>query len=87
MTLDAFFEENFWVLVALMLWVLPWKGYAMWTAARLSHKWWFIALLILNTLAILDIVYVFFVAKKGGELLKLKKNEPASAAPQGMQPQ
>ncbi len=55
-----------------MLWVLPWKGYAMWHAARLSHKKWFIALLVLNTLAILDIIYIFFVAKKA------LKGEPKS---------
>ena len=44
------------------LWVLPWKGVALWKAARLSHKKWFIAMLVLNTLAILEIVYIFWVA-------------------------
>lgn len=52
------------VLFLVMLWTLPWKGYALWVAARRSDKWWFIALLILNTLAILEIVYIFFIAKK-----------------------
>jgi len=48
----------------LVFWVLPWKGYALWTAAHMRHKRWFIALLVLNTLAILDIVYIFFIVKK-----------------------
>ncbi|MCU0660184.1 MAG: DUF5652 family protein [Candidatus Pacebacteria bacterium] len=48
----------------IILWVLPWKGYALWTAAKRSHKVWFIALLILNTFAILDIFYLFYIAKK-----------------------
>lgn len=68
--METFFQNKIWVLVVLMIWVLPWKGYAMWHAARLSHKKWFIALLVLNTLAILDIIYIFFVAKKA-----LKKEE------------
>lgn len=56
--------EQLMVLLLVMAWVLPWKGVALWNAAKLSHKGWFITLLVLNTLAILDIIYIFFVAKK-----------------------
>ena len=52
------------LLAILMLWVLPWKGYALWTAARNSHKKWFIAIIVLNTFAILDIFYIFYIAKR-----------------------
>ncbi|MEK7065789.1 MAG: DUF5652 family protein [Patescibacteria group bacterium] len=52
------------VLLVLFLWVLPWKGYALWLSARNNHKKWFIALLVLNTLAILDIIYIFAVGRK-----------------------
>lgn len=45
--------------IALALWAIPWKGYALWIAAKNSHQWWFIALLIINTAAILEIVYIF----------------------------
>ncbi len=47
-----------------ILWELPWKGVGLWKAAQLSHKRWFIAILIFNTLGILPIVYLKFVAKK-----------------------
>jgi len=50
-----------------MIWVLPWKGYALWTAAKRGHKLWFVAILVLNTLAILDIIYLFVIAKKTGK--------------------
>lgn len=50
-----------WVLIALVLWSIPWKGAAMWQAARREHKGWFIALLVINTFAILEIIYLFFV--------------------------
>ena len=52
------------LMVLAALWTLPWKGYALWRAARIGDTWWFIALLILNTLAILDIIYIFLLAPK-----------------------
>jgi len=51
------------VLFLLLLWVLPWKGVALWRAARNAQKKWFIVLLILNTLAILEIIYIFYFSK------------------------
>jgi hypothetical protein len=53
-----------WIIPLLLLWTLPWKGVALWRASRNGQKKWFIALLIINTLAILDIVYIFFFSKK-----------------------
>ena len=52
------------LIVILILWVLPWKVYALWTAARKNQKGWFVALILLNTLGILEIIYIFGVAKK-----------------------
>ncbi len=53
-----------WQIALIVVWTLIWKGIALWKAAQLSHKKWFIAILVLNTFAILDIIYIFFVAKK-----------------------
>lgn len=50
-------------LFLILLWVLPWKGVALWKAAKNGHKKWFIALLLLNTLAILEIIYIFVFSK------------------------
>lgn len=50
------------VLVA--LWTLPWKAWALWLAARRGEKVWFVILLIVNTLAVLEIIYIFAVAKR-----------------------
>lgn len=50
--------------VVLSLWSLPWKGYALWRAARAGHRAWFIVLLIVNTAAILEIIYIFYIAKR-----------------------
>ena len=53
-----------WLIVLITLWSIPWKGVALWKAAQLSHKKWFILLLLANTLGILDIIYIRFVARK-----------------------
>jgi len=57
--------ESFGIYVLLLtLWTLPWKGWALWLAARRGEKWWFIAILVLNTIAILEIIYIFGIAQK-----------------------
>lgn len=45
--------------VLLTVWSLIWKGVALWFAARNYQKNWFIAILILNTAGILEIIYLF----------------------------
>lgn len=50
--------------VLALAWVIGIKGYALWTAAQRKEKWWFIALLIINTFGLLEIVYLMFFAKK-----------------------
>lgn len=45
------------------LWSLVWKGLALWHAARRGEKGWFVALLVINTVGILEIVYLFAIAK------------------------
>lgn len=52
------------LLVVILLWSIFWKCYSVWIAVKNNDKRWFIALLILNTVGILDIIYIFSVAKK-----------------------
>jgi hypothetical protein len=51
------------VFIALALWSLVWKGLALWHAGRRNEPKWFIVLLVVNTLGILEIVYLFAVCK------------------------
>lgn len=50
------------ILIVLVLgaaiWTLVWKGVALWHAARNGQKGWYIALLVVNTLGILEIIYL-----------------------------
>ena len=52
------------LIIVVSVWRLVWKAWALWLAARRSHKWWFIALLVINTVGILEILYIFLVAKQ-----------------------
>ena len=55
---------NVFLILGVVVWTLAWKGVALWRAARLNHRNWFIALIIINTLGILEIIYLFFVARR-----------------------
>lgn len=46
------------LLILVMVWTVAIKGYALWHAARNGQKEWFIALLVLNTLGILEVIYL-----------------------------
>ena len=50
-----------------ILWSLPWKGIALWKSAKAGHIRWFIAFLLVNTLGLLEISYIFFFSKKRGQ--------------------
>ena len=54
------------VLAVVVLWTLYWKGMALWRAAKNNDTGWFIALLLINTLGILEIIYLYTVGKKRG---------------------
>jgi hypothetical protein len=51
-------------LVLLLAWSFAWKGVALWKSARNGQKVWFIVMLILNTVGILEIIYIFAFSKK-----------------------
>ena len=58
-------ENNFlYLLIAIALWSIPWKGFALWKSARRGESIWFIALLLINTAGILDILYLFVFSNK-----------------------
>ena len=62
--IDAAVNTHPFIFVAIIIWSFLWKGFVLWKSARLSHKYWFIAILVINTLGILEIIYFVFVARK-----------------------
>jgi methionyl-tRNA synthetase len=59
------------ILVSIVL-----KGFALWYAARASQKWWFIALLVINTLGILEIIYLIWYRPKANSSTSTKESAP-----------
>jgi hypothetical protein len=65
--------------IIIFAWSLIWRGLALWNAAKNGQKNWFIALLItntalliINTVGILEIIYLFKFAKKKMTISDLK---------------
>ena len=52
------------IVLIIVAWTLYWKYYAIWYAVKHDHKWWFIALLVINTAGILEILYLYVFSKK-----------------------
>lgn len=46
--------------------LLALKGMALWLAAKGGKKNWFVALLVINTFGILELLYIFYFSKKRG---------------------
>ena len=58
---DSIWTSVFFVLA---IWTLYWKYRALWLAAKKDSRRWFIILLIINTIGILEILYVYVFSKK-----------------------
>lgn len=62
-TLSGLMGINPWLLALILVWSLVWKGLALWRSAELGHKYWFVAILLVNAFGFLEIIYLFFVAR------------------------
>lgn len=62
------------VLILVLIWSFFWKGLGLWHSAQRKQGRWFVLLLLVNTLGILEIIYLFLVAKiPTSELFEAKK--------------
>jgi hypothetical protein len=52
------------LILLIVAWSMFWKGLALWQAARGIQKYWFIAILIINSVGLLDIIFLIWFAKK-----------------------
>ena len=58
------------LLIPVALWSVFWMGWALWRASKADSKVWFIVLLLVHTMGILDIIYIFLISKKAGRKAK-----------------
>jgi hypothetical protein len=62
---------SLWLLVVILIWSVVWKLLALWKSARKNHLAWFIVLAIVNTVGILEILYIYVLSE-----LDYKKKQP-----------
>lgn len=61
MDMYQLYQQPMWLLLILLgiiLWDLIWRGIALWYAALNRQKGWFIAILLINSIGILPIIYL-----------------------------
>jgi hypothetical protein len=64
---EEFFIRWMPYIIGVTIWSIPWKGVALWKAARKDDKIWFVVLLLVNTIGILEILYIYIFSKEKKE--------------------
>jgi hypothetical protein len=79
--LGGVFAIGFGLVVAVVaIWSLIWKGLALWKSARQGSKVWFVVLLLVNTLGILDILYIYVFSRKDRVKKMMEPAQPVVAS-------
>lgn len=55
---EQFFNQWGWLMFVALVWSIIWKGMALWHSARNMQKVWFVVILVVNTVGILEIIYL-----------------------------
>jgi len=56
--------------VIILIWTLIFKGIGLWMAAQRNSKTWFIILLIINSVGILPILYIFIFSRYQQKIIR-----------------
>lgn len=64
---SGFLEVGGVLFLVVILWSFIWKGMALWKAAREGSKIWFVVLLVVNTIGILEILYLYVFSRKSSQ--------------------
>ena len=65
-SLESFSQQlgvPLWLLLIVVAWSLIWKALALWKSARKNHIVWFILFILIHTIGILEILYLFLFSK------------------------
>jgi len=67
--LSTFLTENPWLIPVLII-VTILKGFALWQSSQKRQKIWFIALLIVNSFGVLEIIYLImaYISKRNSKI-------------------
>lgn len=60
---DFIVNNSQYIFPVLYVWSAIWKGFALWKAAKKGAKVWFILIFVVNTMGLLEILYIFLLNK------------------------
>lgn len=63
MEAQEFFDQYKLLIFLVAVWEIIWKGQALWRASKLDSRGWFVALLIINSVGLLPILYLYVFSK------------------------
>jgi hypothetical protein len=62
-SLAAYSGLPIWLIIIALTWSLIWKGFALWKSARRTNTIWFVVFLLVHTLGILEILYIYLFSE------------------------
>jgi len=65
---------SLWILIVIVIWSAIWKLLALWKSARKNHAVWFILLALINTVGILEILYIYVFSEMNKNNFRNKKS-------------
>ena len=65
-------SKNAILIIIFAIWSVFWKGISLWKASKNDQRYWFVFLLILNTVGITDIIYLSLFQKNRKSTKKVK---------------
>ena len=63
------------LIVIVMIWSIIWKGFALWKAAHKNDRNWFIALLVINFVGILEILHIYVFSERKSKTPKVQQDQ------------
>lgn len=64
---------SLWLLVVIFVWSSVWKFLALWKSARKGNVVWFVVFALVNTIGILDILYIYIFSERTEKTQEKKK--------------
>lgn len=71
--IEQFGIGSFLLLAVVVIWSATWKIIALWKAARKKHIVWFIVLALINTIGIMEILYIYIFSEMKHKPKKVAK--------------
>jgi uncharacterized membrane protein YagU involved in acid resistance len=73
--ISAQWGVSLWILIVIVIWSAIWKLLALWKSARKGHTVWFILLALINTVGILEILYIYIFSEMKSNNFRNKKSK------------